>query len=208
MSRGARVGPGAAGRARRRAVDANGRPVTATYLPHMGLAANGPMRVLATTLIVLGLALAALPATAQTSGQTSFTLTAKAKGGDYVWADANGRENPTLTVPASQEITIVAQQDDQGGIPHNIKVGNQAPSANFQDAGDSVEYKFTSPASGTVQYICTIHPGTMKGTISVAGADGGSGNGGETGDNDSPSLGVLGALVALAGVALLLARRG
>lgn len=161
------------------------------------------MRTLATTLVILGLALAALPAAAQNAGQTSFTLTAKAKGGDYVWADASGRENPTLTVPAGQEITITASQVLEDEIPHNIKVGNNAVSDTFDAAGDSVEYKFTAPASGSLPYVCTIHPNTMKGTVQVAGSATDGGDGG----NDSPGLGVLGALVALAGVALLVARR-
>lgn len=167
------------------------------------------MRVIATTLIVLGLALLAVPVHAQTTGQTSFTLTAASEGGDYIWVDASGTRNPTLTVPAGEQITIIAQQGDEGGVPHNIKVGTQAPSANFEAAGESVEYTFTAPASGTAEYICTIHPNTMKGTVRVAGADtgGNGGTGGETGDNDSPAFGLLGALVALAGVALLVARR-
>ena len=163
------------------------------------------MRVLGTILVIVGLALLALPATAQTTGQTSFTLLAKNQGGSYVWTDESGNQvNPTLTVPAGQEVTIVAKQGAADQIPHNIKVGQNPTSATFTDEGESVEYKFTL-ASGSAEYICAIHPTTMKGTVRVAGADGGSG--GDTGDKESPSLGLVGALVALAGAALLVARR-
>lgn len=159
------------------------------------------MRLLGTSLIVLGLALAALPAFAQETGETSFTLIAANEGGSYIWNDESGARNPTLTVPASTQVTITARQGETDGIPHNIKVGTERPSENFADEGESVQYTFTSPATGTVDYVCEIHPTTMKGTVRVAGS------GGDEGGNDSPALGLVGTMVALLGAALLVLRR-
>ena len=160
---------------------------------------------LALPLVVTGLVLALAPAAAQTGGgQAAFTLVAASQGGGFVWTDASGAQtNPTLTVPANTEITITARQGAQGGVPHNVKVGTNPASDNFIEADESVEYKFTSPASGTLPYVCTIHPDTMKGTVQVAGA-GGSASGG---DKDSPGPGALGLGIALLGAALLLRRR-
>lgn len=163
---------------------------------------------------VAGLALlAASAATAQT-GTTSYTLTATNQGGQFVWIDDSGARNPTLSVPPSTEITLTAKQGGSDGIPHNIQVGSEEASDTFTEQGDSVDYVFTSPASGTVTYVCTIHPDSMKGTIRVAsatGTDGGNGstNGGgdSDGDNDSPGFGLLAAVLALAGVALVASRR-
>jgi PGF-CTERM protein len=160
------------------------------------------MRVLATTLLILGLALLAIPATAQTSGETAFTLTAKNQGGDYVWTNDAGVTNPPLTVPAGAQVTITAKQGPEGDVPHNIKVGDGPVSDTFEAAGDAVTYPFTAPASGSVPYICTIHPTTMKGNVQVAGSATTQG-----GDNESPGVGALGALLALAGAALLVLRR-
>lgn len=163
------------------------------------------MRVLGTSLLVLGLALTALTATAQT-GQTAFTLLAKSQGGTFVWTDETGNNvNPTLTVPASAEVTITIKQAESDGVPHNIKVGTGATSDEVTDLDETVEHKFTAPATGTVSYICAIHPTTMKGTLRVAGSDGG--DGGDGGENGTPGLGLLGSAVAVVGAALLLARR-
>lgn len=159
------------------------------------------MRVPATLLLVLGLALLALPAAAQTSGQTSFTLLTKNQNGDYVWTDESGRTNPPLAVPAGAQVTITAKQGEGGDVPHNLKVGDNAVSDTFEAPGQGITYTFTAPASGSVPYLCTIHPNTMKGTVQVAGSaatDGGKG---------TPDAGVLGALLAMAGAALLVLRR-
>lgn len=163
------------------------------------------MRAFAITLLVAGIALAALPAAAQ-SAQTSFTLASKQAGGDFVWtAEGLSGNNPTLTVPASTEITITAK-GDASGVPHNIKVGSAATSETFQGEDGEVTYTFTSPASGSVDYVCTIHPVSMKGKVTVEGSQqGGEPTDGE--EKDSPGVALVGTLLAFAGVALLVARR-
>lgn len=172
----------------------------------IGLSAPGAsrapsiMRVFSLTLLVLGLVLAAAPALAQDAGKTSFTLTSKQDGGNYVWtAEGLSGNNPTLVVPASQQVTITAK-GDATDVPHNIKVGTAAASEMFQGADGQVTYTFTSPASGSVDYVCTIHPTTMKGKVSVAGS-------GDAETNESPGLALAGVVVALVGAALLVRRR-
>ena len=158
------------------------------------------MRVLGISLLVIGISLTAATVLAQ-EGKTSFNLHSKSSGGSFVWAgEGQGGDNPTLVVPGNTEITIVARGDDSG-VPHNIKVGAKAPSDMFQGKDGEVTYTFTSPASGTVQYVCTIHPDTMKGTVQVAGSAA------EPGDNKSPGLGALGVIVAALGALVVLRRR-
>ena len=158
------------------------------------------MKTVAFTLIVLGLALTAAPALAQTGGQTSFTLVGKE---DQKWyLDGQTAANPTIEIAPSQTITVTMKQE--GTIPHNLKVGENEASEITQDDGQTIQYTFTSPASGTLAYICELHAGTMKGTMRVFGTQSG-GNGG--GENGTPGLGLAGIGIAVLGAVLLFRRR-
>lgn len=160
------------------------------------------MRTLGLSLLVVGLALAAAPATAVTG--TSFTLASVTKGSDIYWAlnDANGEKNPRLEVPAGASVTITVNNAD-GGF-HNLKVGGTVnqKTENIEAEGDTKTLTFTMPASGTLEYVCEYHASTMKGTIAIQGAA-------TTMEekNESPGLALLGSLVALVGVALVLRRK-
>lgn len=159
------------------------------------------MKTFAIALVVLGLALAAAPAGAQE--QTAYTL--KTAENKYWRTDATGTtNNPTLAVPASTLITVTAVNADSG--VHNIRIGGASgETKDLNTPNQEVTYTFTSPASGTVEYICTIHASTMKGVFSVGGAA--NGNGEDGGDNDSPGFGLVAGILVLAGVALFVARR-
>lgn len=158
------------------------------------------MKTVALTLVVLGLTLGAVSAVAQDAGKTSYTLLSNPDMSNTWTAEGASGTNPDLTVPANTAITVIARNAD-GGV-HNIKVGN-GETKDIQNQGDEATVTFTSPASGTVQYVCTIHSSTMKGDFVVAGSQTDNGDGG----NDAPGFGLIGAVLVLAGVAVFVARR-
>lgn len=161
------------------------------------------------TFLAAGLLLVALPALAQ-EAQTSFTLVAEFEGGEYVWtSEGASGTNPTLTVPPNQEITITIRQGQSSdGVPHNIQVGGAETSELITAAGDSLTYTFQSPPSGTVDYVCTIHPTTMQGTISVQDNTAEPADGNEGGGNGTPGFGLALVGAALVTASLALRRRG
>ena len=157
------------------------------------------MKTSGLALILVGLCLIALPAMAQTPA-TSYTL--KTAENKYWQVDGFSGNNPDLPVPANTQITVTAVNADAG--VHNLKVGDgETQDLNSPDA--EVTTTFTSGADGTrTQYICTIHPSTMKGNFVVGTAS--SNNGGD-GGNDSPGFGLVAGVLVLAGVAMFVARR-
>lgn len=93
---------------------------------------------------------------------TGFRLVATSADGTPVFQTADGAKNPTLLVPAGEEITIDLVR---GGELHAFTVNGVA----IIGAGtDDVRGSFRAPESGSVEYDCPIHPGTMRGTIQVA----------------------------------------
>lgn len=161
------------------------------------------MKTFGFSLIVLGLALAALPATAQDAGQTSFTLQTYTEGGSgYFTIEGQTARNPTLVVPAGETITITLKGTDAG--VHNVQVEGADASEYVQAATDEIIYTFTAPASGSVGYWCVPHKGAgMAGTVQVAGSEATP----EDAGNGSPGLPLAGLAAALVGVALLLRRK-
>lgn len=165
------------------------------------------MKTLGLTLVLLGFVLAAVPATAQDAGQTSFTLTTHTEGGGgYFTLEGQTAKNPTLVVPASTAITITMKGSDDG--VHNIQVDGSAASDYVQSAADSVTYTFTSPASGSKGYWCVPHKGAgMAGTVQVAGSAQPTPPATDGEAKDSPGIATIGVLVAALGVALVVGRR-
>jgi plastocyanin len=83
-------------------------------------------------------------------------------GGGVVVKMQNISFNPgTVTVKVGQKITWV----NEDSVPHNVtaKSGAKIASATFAKGGT---FSFTPTKAGTIQYVCTIHPG-MNGTIVV-----------------------------------------
>jgi plastocyanin len=154
------------------------------------------MKTLGLALIVCGLVLAAVPAFAQETGQTSFTLVGKPNAGGFAWfLNGAGSPNPTLTVPANTEITFTVSSADD--TPHTFKASDKSILSTPFAASDGAQTaKWTSGAADTT-YECTLHP-DMKGTIHVAGA---------AATKKSPGLQVAGVVVAMLGAALFVARR-
>ena len=154
------------------------------------------MRALGSSLLALGLLLAAVPVHAQQTGATSFTLTAR--NPEFAWVGESGERNPTIEVAGGQRIKVLVRNDPDNDGFHSLQVGDAPRSGNVQKAGDEVRYEFTAPASGTVPYVCPYHPATMKGTFRVAGS---------ATDKESPGVQALGVGLAFLGAALALRRR-
>lgn len=159
------------------------------------------MKTIAMTLIVLGAALAALPASAQESGQTNFTLIAE--NPEFVWKNEAGVTNPELVVPAGAQVTVTIRNDEQEGF-HAFAIVGGDKSEDIMDANAQATFTFTAPESGSVKYNCPYHPSTMEGTVRVAGSPA---PGGSDGDNESPGIALVGVLMALVGVALFARRK-
>lgn len=161
------------------------------------------MKTLSLSLLALGLlaAVAPLSASAQATCQTSF---------DLVGTDANvwtigGATNPTITACPGQEITF--NVDIQTGT-HNLQITPGGAVNGPWSDGEVGTVTYTAPASGTGQYVCTIHASTMKGTINF-GAPSTTVTTTPAADNknESPGFEVVGLALAGVAAALLYARR-
>lgn len=134
-----------------------------------------------------------LPSVAAEEGRTAFTLVGNAASRFVL----DGVSDPELVVPPNATIVLTLVQ--QGSLPHNVKVGDGPASAVTKGEGDSVQLTFTAPASGHVEYVCTLHGATMRGWVRVAGSP--------PVEKEAPEAGLPLVALALAGAALLAARR-
>lgn len=150
-------------------------------------------------LLIAGLAMvAAVPAHAQTTGKTSFTLNGHTENGANWWTEGDSTtKNPTLEVPAGADITVTVSAKTG---THQFKVGDAASSAILNEGDAPVTYTFKAPASGNVQYECPIHLTDMKGQFHVAGST-------TEEPKKSPGTQVVGVVVALVGAALVFGSR-
>lgn len=108
---------------------------------------------------------------------------------ELVWLlpDTPG-QNPRLSVCASAEVVFEIRVPEDEAIPHNFYVDAPdapAPTATLSP-GDVATYGWTTPESGTFEYICQIHPQTMKGFVTVGEAAPPAGGGGGDEDDVGP----------------------
>lgn len=106
----------------------------------------------------------------------TFTLVSRNAGGFHWVLEGQTQRNPALTVPAGAEVTINIVNGD--GIPHNLAVAGLGKTPTIGNEGDTASLKFTAPASGSIQYVCEIHPADMRGSVRIQSAGGGGNQGG------------------------------
>jgi plastocyanin len=131
-----------------------------------------------------------------TSAGASHRATAQAEtyrfGGEVqAWrgrapAAIEGEDNPTLQLEAGTDYEVVWENLD--GAPHDFTIqdgnGNAVVATDtVSEEGETATLTFTASPE-MAQYICTIHPSTMVGSIQVVGGEGAEEDGG-------PSLGLL-----------------
>lgn len=70
-----------------------------------------------------------------------------------------------ITVKAGSQITWTNYDD----TPHNVTTQGTGAAANFSssDFSKGATYKYTAKQPGVIHYLCTIHPASMVGTITV-----------------------------------------
>jgi plastocyanin len=56
--------------------------------------------------------------------------------------------------------------ENEDDVVHNV-AGEGRATFRSEDFGRGGEYEFTPTAEGTIRYVCTIHPTSMRGTITV-----------------------------------------
>jgi PGF-CTERM protein len=164
------------------------------------------------TLVVASLAFVAAAgnvAAASVTWSLEMHNTADLSGTPPYWFVVAGStaQNPTLNANASDAIT--ANLANKGTVQHNFEVHTSSgsvvsgSSTGTLDANGTKTVTFTIPsdAAGTdLTYICTIHGSAMSGKIHVAGTASSPKSG-------TPGFEAAFALVAVAGVAVVLARR-
>jgi plastocyanin len=155
------------------------------------------MKPIGLFLLIVGVTLVAAPAHAADAAKTSFTLKGHTDGASNYWTEGDGTvKNPVLEIPASTQITVTVSSVSG---THTFQAGSKEATAPLTEVDDAITYTFTSPASGNVDYKCTIHP-DMKGQFHVAGTA-------AEPAKKAPGTQVAGVMIALVGAALLVARR-
>lgn len=108
------------------------------------------------------------------TAETTFDLLMNESDGNVFVLD--GESNPTLTIPAGEEITINLTND--GAAIHNMRFAGEDNAFNTGDdaasdpslinPGDDGVLVFTAPGeAGTYKYQCDIHPTDMVGEFEV-----------------------------------------
>jgi plastocyanin len=95
------------------------------------------------------------------TGGTALTVVARA----VKW------ETATLTGPAGSPLQVTLDNQDQG-IPHNVAILNAANAEVFKSSPDLTgvaqeTYDVEALEAGVYKFVCTLHPGTMTGELTV-----------------------------------------
>jgi heme/copper-type cytochrome/quinol oxidase subunit 2 len=77
----------------------------------------------------------------------------------------------TLQAPADKPFTIHFKNEDQAAVPHNVTIndasGKVVLAGGNVDGGKDITYQVPALKAGTYPFLCTVHPTSMTGTITV-----------------------------------------
>jgi plastocyanin len=131
------------------------RPVRRTWRFLVGLAA------------VLIVGLVALPSLVADPAMPAREIVLTARNMAF-YLDGNPTPNPTLTLKAGEQVTIVLRSED-AGITHDFAVKSWDVASAFLSGKGAVSVSFRVPDTrGTAQeYVCSAHAVMMRGRIEV-----------------------------------------
>jgi hypothetical protein len=92
-----------------------------------------------------------------------------AKGMDFVRFDDTREANPAIRLPADREVEIELVNEDPGS-QHNLAIAELNLKTRLLKFGEKAVLRFTAPPSGSLTYLCTVHPVMMRGQLVIDGA--------------------------------------
>ena len=83
--------------------------------------------------------------------------------------DSEGFDTDRLRMTAGETVTVVFDNRDAGGEPHNwhVVVGEDEYATTIAQGPDTQEVTFTVGAAGEYTFFCDTHLGQMEGTLIV-----------------------------------------
>ena len=78
----------------------------------------------------------------------------------------------SFAVPVGEEVTLTYENEHEG-VPHNVHVDTgeaDEPTTEVVEGPVTQELTFTLDEAGEVDYLCDVHPATMRGTITAVDA--------------------------------------
>ena len=138
---------------------------------------NRVLRLAAVTASIVSLAACGGDgATDETSGSASEPVAetpgdSGAGGGDVEIKATQKLTFDPATLTATVGTAFNGKLVQVGSIPHNIELDEfdvKGGDTMVTKDGESKSFSFTPDKAGTFTYVCTIHPATMKGTLTVS----------------------------------------
>lgn len=113
--------------------------------------------------------------------QTEFKLKGDASGWVGVAPSSiEGQTNPTLELEAGTTYTVTWENAD--GAPHNFAIetasGEKPVSSSIMSQQGQIQTVEFTASEAMSEYLCEVHPESMRGTTQVGGGSGGGGGGG------------------------------
>ncbi len=162
------------------------------------------MRVLHLIPLFLAVTFLAPAAAAET---IEWTITGHNENGEY-WFEVDGVEgrNPALSATAGDDVKVTFT--NVGDQVHNVAFASPISKKTDiigTEENRTLEFKIPTGASGAIEYVCEPHQALgMKGTLTVQGKEGE----GAAEQKESPAASNILVALGVAGLALVLRRRG
>jgi glucose/arabinose dehydrogenase/plastocyanin len=107
-------------------------------------------------------------------------------------AAIEGQDNPTLTLEPGTDYTVEWENAD--GQPHNFAIldgdGNAVVSSEVMDEQGATQTVTFTASEEMSEYVCEVHPTSMRGNVDVGGGQAGGGGDAEAFIQAGPSVGV------------------